>query len=126
MSTSKTPHLDMAKTAAQLVTYRKEVEELKSKLAAFEKRAEAEQFLIDLAQDPHAPLHLKPSGIADFLEKRASVEKLPDIAMAKTAAKMAGSHGFEIGEVEEPTTLFESNGSRADDEFTEWILGSQG
>ena len=118
--------IQMAKTAQQLVDSRKEVDELKVKLASHEKRAAAELFLIDMMSDPRAPLSIKPSSVADFIEKRAAIEVLENIEVAKLAAKMASTHGFEIGSPEEPTTLYQSTGSRADDEFTEYLLGSQG
>lgn len=117
--------IQLAKTASDLIAARKRVEELETKLAEHEKRAAAESLLIDLMSDPRAPLSLKPSSVADFLEKRAAVEKV-DIETAKLAMKMASSHGFEIGAPEDPTPLFQSSGSKADDEFTEWLLGSQG
>jgi hypothetical protein len=116
----------MAKTASDLIASRKENDDLRAKLAGFEKRAQAEAFLIDMMSDVGAPLAMKPSSVADFLEKRAAVEKLPDIEVAKTAVKMASANGFEIGGPDEPTPLYQSSGSQADDEFTEYLLGSQG
>ena len=118
--------IQMAKTAQQLIDSRKEVESLRAKLAEFEKRAQAETFLVDMMSDVSAPLAMKPSSVSDFLEKRASVEKLPDIEVAKTAVKMASANGFEVGGPDEPTPLYQSSGSRADDEFTDYLLGSQG
>ncbi len=119
------PALQMAKTASELAASRKKVAELEAKLVEFEKRAAAEQFLVDMMSDARAPLSLKPSSVADFLEKRSSIEKV-DLEAAKLAVKMASVHGFEIGEPEDPTPLYQSSGSKADDEFTEYLLNSQG
>jgi hypothetical protein len=116
--------IQMAKTAQELVDTRKEVEELKTKLADFEKRAGAEAFLIDMMSDARAPLSLKPSSVADFIEKRAAIEKV-DLKTAELAVKMASAHGFEIGVPEEPTALYQSSGSKADDDFIDYLLGSQ-
>ena len=116
----------MAKTASELVASRRENDELRAKLAEFEKRAQAEAFLVEMMSDVSAPLSMKPSSVADFLEKRASVERLSDIEVAKMAVKMASAHGFEIGGPDEPDPLYQSSGSRADDDFTEYLLGSQG
>lgn len=113
----------LAQTAKALVEAKKKVSELETKLAALEKRAEAEGFLLDMMQDPRAPLALRPSSVADFLEKRAAIEK-QDLEVAKLAAKMASSRGFEIGDPEDPTPLFQSTGSRADDEFVEYLLST--
>jgi hypothetical protein len=112
-----------AKTARALAASHQEAAELRAKLAGFEKRAAAESFLISMMEDSRAPLALKPSSVADFMSKRAAIEK-QDLEVAKLAAKMVGSQGFEIGDPEEPSPLFpEYNGSRADAEFTEWLAG---
>lgn len=118
--------IQMTKVANELVASRRENDELRAKLAEFEKRAEAEAFLIDMMSDAGAPLSMKPSSVEDFLDKRAAIEKLDSIEIAKTAVKMASAHGFEIGGPDEPTPLYQSSGSRADDEFTDYLLGSQG
>ena len=118
--------IQMAKTAQALSVSKKENEDLRAKLAEFEKRAEAEAFLIDMMGNPRAPLSMKPSSVSDFIDKRAAIEKLESIEVAKTAVSMASTHGFEIGEADEPDHLQQSNGSRADDEFNDYLLGSQG
>lgn len=113
----------LAKTARALAASHREVAELRAKLAEFEKRAEAEDFLMQMMGDARAPLALKPSGVADFMSKRAAIEK-QNLEVAKLAAKLAGSQGFEIGDPEEPTPLLPAyNESRADAEFAEWLAG---
>jgi hypothetical protein len=114
--------LSMAKTASELVTARREVTELRVKLAAAEKRAAAESFLIELMNDPAAPVHFRPSGVDDFLAKRAQVEKI-DLNQARLATKIASRGSFEIGEPEDEKPRFSASGSKADDEFTDWLTG---
>lgn len=118
-------HLILAKTAANLRDAKSRVSELEGELASFKKKAAAEDLLLKIMQDPNVPLHLKPSSIADFVEKRAHLEALEDIAVAEAAVKMASSQGFEIGAPEDPTPLYQSSGSPADDMFTDWLLNSQ-
>jgi hypothetical protein len=123
-----TPLVAMAKTASALVDARKEIETLRAKLATHEKRAAAEEFLVTMMQDARSPLALKPSSVTDFLEKRAAIEQ-QDLEVAKLAAKMAASQGFEIGNPEPVTDAQRGsyyNESRADAEFQDWLLGSQG
>lgn len=119
----KTPMLSMAKTAAENVELKKQLDELRSQLAAHEKRAEAESVLIDMMNDPSTPVQLKPSDAEDFLAKRAMFERVGDIERCKLAVKMAGDGVFEIGEPESSDPLFESTGSKADDEFVAWLSG---
>lgn len=113
----------LAQVAKALTESKKRVSELETEIADYEKRAAAEGFLLDMMQDPRAPLALRPSSVADFMEKRAAIEK-QDLEVAKLAAKMASSHGFEIGDPDDPSPLFQSTGSRADDEFLEYLLTS--
>lgn len=122
-----TPLLDMAKTASALADARKEVEALRAKLAGYEKRAAVEEFLVATMNDARAPRALKPSSVADFLEKRAAIEQ-QDLEVARMAVKLAASQGFEIGNPEPaaPGTMTPYNESRADAEFNDWLLGSQG
>jgi len=115
--------LQLTKTANALVAANKKVADLEARVVEFEKRAAAEGFLIEMMESPRAPFALKPSSVADFLEKRAAIEK-QDLEVAKLAAKMAGSHGFEIGSPETPAPLFQSTGSQADDEFIAYLLGT--
>lgn len=115
---------DFAKMARELVASRKENAELKAKLAAFEKKAEAEQILVEAMSDPRVPLHLRPSGVQDFLTKRAQIEG-QDPKTVKLAMQMASGTEFGIGEPESSKPAFTSSGSLADDQFTEWLLGSQ-
>ena len=115
---------DFAKMARDLVTARKERDEARSKLAAFEKKAEAEQILIDAMSNPSVPLHLRPSGVQDFLQKRSQIEG-QDLKTVKLAMQMASNAEFSIGEPESPKPAFSSSGSLADDQFTEWLLGTQ-
>ena len=112
--------LSMAKTASELVSARRELTDLKVKLAQAEKRAAAESFLIELMSDPAAPVHFRPSGVDDFLAKRAQVEKL-DLDQARLATKIAGRGSFEVGEPEDERPRFSVSGSKADDEFTDWL-----
>jgi len=114
--------LSMAKTASELVTVRKEVTELKAKLAQMEKRAAAESFLIELMNDPAAPFHFRPSGVDDFLAKRDQVEKI-DLEQARMATKIAGRGTFEVGEPEDDRPRYLASDSKADDEFTDWLTG---
>ena len=117
------PALQFAKTASALATSQKRVVELESRLAEFEKRAEAEAFLIETMSNTRAPLSLRPSSIADFLEKRAMVEK-SNLEAAKLAVQMsAGGTGFQIGDPEDSRPL-SSSGSRADDEFIDYLTSS--
>ena len=121
-----TPLLNMAKTAAALAEARKEICALRTKIAGLEKRAAAEEFLVSMMHDTRSPPALKPSSVADFLEKRAAIEQ-QDLQVAKLAAKMAASQGFEIGNPEAGTSQpGPYNESRADAEFQDWLLGSQG
>ena len=117
------PALALAKTASELVSVRKHVRELETKLAEFEKRAAAEAFLIETMANARAPYALKPSSIADFIEKRAVIEKT-NLEAAKLAIQMTSMQGFEIGAPDQTQPLPSSSGSRADDEFTEYLLGS--
>ena len=112
--------LSMAKTASELVTARREVAELKAKLAQMEKRAAAESFLVELMSDPAAPVHFRPSGVDDFLAKRAQVEKV-DLEQVRLATKIASRGSFEVGEPEDERPRFSPSGSKADDEFTDWL-----
>lgn len=112
--------LSMAKTASELVSARRELTDLKAKLAQAEKRAAAESFLVELMSDPAAPVHFRPSGVDDFLAKRAQVEKL-DLDQARLATKIAGRGSFEVGEPEDERPRFSVSGSKADDEFTDWL-----
>lgn len=114
--------LVMAKTASELVSSRKELTELKVKLALLEKRAEAESFLVELMSDPASPVHFRPSGVDDFLAKRAQVEKL-DLNQARLATKIASRGTFEVGEPEDEQPRYSVSGSKADDEFTDWLTG---
>jgi hypothetical protein len=113
---------DFAKLGRELVASRKECDALKVKLAGLEKRAAAEVFLTSLLQDPTAPMHLRPSGVEDFLSKRDQVEKL-DLETAKLAAQMASRGGFEIGEPEDASPRYSSSSSKADDQFVDWLSG---
>jgi len=118
------PMIQMAKTASNLVAANRRVVELEAKLTGLEKRAEVEQFLISMIEDAHAPSALRPTSIRDFLEKRAAIEK-QDLEVAKLAAKMVSSQGFEIGDPEQPTPLQSGgDGSLADQMFTDYLLGS--
>lgn len=122
-----TPLLNMAKTASALADARKEVEALRAKLAGYEKRAAVEEFLVAMLDDARAPRALKPSSVTDFLEKRAAIEK-QDLEVARMAVKLAATQGFEIGNPEPvpPGPASPYNDSRADAEFQDWLLGSQG
>jgi hypothetical protein len=109
------PLLTMAKTASALMDSRRELDECKARLSAFEKRAAAEKVLLE------APDHLRPASIQDFLAKRAQVER-HDLGTVKLAMQMAGSANFEIGEPESFTPRFLEGESKADAEFEAWLL----
>jgi hypothetical protein len=116
------PMLLLAKTASALTASRKEAGELKARVARLEKRAEAEAFLLKMADDPRAPLFLKPSSVADFMAKRAAIEE-QDLEVAKLAARLYGGQDFGIGDPEQPTSAAPYDESRADAEFTDWLAG---
>ena len=124
MSMNK-PFLKLAKLATENIDLKKEAENLREKVAKFEKRAEAEQVLIDLIHSNDAPIALRPSSVEDFLNKRAQIEE-KDLETVKLAAKMASAQDFGIGDPENESSLFNSSGSKADDMFTEWLLDSEG
>lgn len=119
-----TPALQLAKTAAELVDVRRHAADLEARLAVFEKRAETEAFLVDMLTNPRAPNAFRPSSVGDFLEKRALIEK-QNLEAAKLAVEMANGHGFEIGDVEKPDTNYVTQGSRADDEFVDYLLSRE-
>lgn len=119
------PTIQLAKTASALATSRKEVAELRARVVGLEKRAAAETFLLEMMESARAPMALKPSSIEDFLKKRAAIEQ-HDLEVAKLAAKIAGEGDFGIGDVEEETIPRPYNESRADAEFTDWLVNSQG
>lgn len=114
----------LAKTAAQLSSSKKRVEELEAKLAVFEKRAEAEEILKEMMHDASIPPHLRPSSPEEFLDKRAQIEG-QDLGTVKLALKMAGNVDFGVGEPESTTPLYESADSKADAMFTDWLLSSE-
>lgn len=116
------PMITMAKTASLLATANKRVEELEAKIAGLEKRAEAEQFLLSMMEDVHAPQALRPTSVRDFLEKRATVES-QDLEVTKAAAKLAGGQNFEIGDPTRPTHAA-GDGSLADQMFEDYLLGT--
>ena len=114
----------LAKTAAQLSSTKRRVEELEVKLAAYEKREEAEKILVEMMHDASVPPHLRPSSPDEFLDTRAQIEG-QDLGTVKLALKMAGNVDFGIGEPEETTPLYESADSKADAIFTDWLLSSE-
>lgn len=119
-----TPALRFAKTASDLSQALKRVRELESKVAGLEKRAEAEKFLVETMANSRAPLSLRPTSISDFLEKRALIEN-SNLEAAKLAVQMTSAgEKFEIGDPEDSRPLYSSLGSRADDDFVDYLLGS--
>lgn len=117
--------LAIVKTATKLAAARKEVDDLRSKVEAFEKRAAAEKFLLEMMESPQAPIALRPDSVADFMAKRASVEE-QDIEVAKLAAKLFGGQDFGIGDpetVDDQPSGSAYNESRADNEFVDWLRG---
>lgn len=112
----------MTKTSSALVASRREVSELRTKLAGLEKRAQAESFLLQMMEDPRAPLALRPTSVSDFISKRAAIEE-QDLEVAKLAAKLYGGQDFGIGDPDQPAEppQMAYNESRADAEFTEWL-----
>ena len=78
----------LAQVTKTLAETQKKVADLQAELKAHEKRAEAEGFLLDMMQDPRAPLALRPSSVADFMAKRAAIEK-QDLEVANLAANLA-------------------------------------
>jgi len=104
---------------------RGELETTNKKLAAFERREEAEAFLCSIMQDPRAPLTFKPSTPSDFLDKRAQLEGLDNIKAAEVAVKMAQFGGFEIGEVmDDGRPPPPNDGSKADMDFNDYLLAA--
>jgi hypothetical protein len=116
----------LAKTAAENQLLKTRVAELEAKVAASDKRAAAEQMLIENANDPRAPLEMRPVDVEDFLAKRAQLEALPSIEVAKTAVKMASTRSFTVGEPDASTpTNHVVTGSKAEDDFVNSFLGSE-
>lgn len=94
-----------------------------AKVAEYEKRESAEEFLISIMNDPRTPPQFRPTTAREFLDKRAQIEGLDDIKAARSAVKMAQVGSFEIGDVnEEGATDTVYSGSRADNEFTDWLI----
>lgn len=114
------PLLKLSSLASANVALRRECDELRERLEAFEKRAAAESLL---ASD-EVPAHFRPTSVDDFLDKRAQIED-QDLETVKLAMKMSSGADFSIGAPEENTPLYQSSGSQADDMFTEWLLGSE-
>lgn len=114
------PLLKLANLASDNVGLRREIGELRQRLSAFEKRAEAEALLLG----DSVPSHLRPQSVDDFMTKRAQIED-QDLETVKLAMKMSASADFSIGDVEDPAPKFPSSGSQADDMFTEWLLGTE-
>ncbi len=119
----------MAKMAAEGKAKDREIADLKAKVAAHEKRAQAEKVLTDVMNDPRAPLDLRPVDIGDFLSKRAEIEKLPDMNMALAAVKIASRRSFDIGNPEPSDASGSSGrvntGSKADDDFVNGMLSAE-
>jgi hypothetical protein len=106
------------------VELRRENDELKEKVASFEKKEAAEDLLVTIMGDPRAPLNFKPSTASDFLQKRAELMDMKDINTAKTAVKMAQAGDFSIGDGDEPgdTARLNASGSPADQQFEDWLI----
>jgi hypothetical protein len=120
----------MAKLAAENKVKDREIADLKTKLAAHDKRAEAEKVLVDVMNDPRASLDLRPVDVEDFLAKRAEIEKLPDTKMALAAVKIAQRRSFDLGSPEPGDASTSggqrvSTGSKADDEFANSFLSEE-
>lgn len=112
-----------AKTAAESVNLRKQLADAQAKVAAFERREEAENLLLELARNP-ANAEMAPVGIEDFLEKRAQIESLPSMDVARSVVKLAGQRVF--GGIGEPDAV-ETNpkpsatGSMADNFLNDFL-----
>jgi hypothetical protein len=103
-----------------------DLEEANEKIASFQRRQDAEDFLCGIMEDPRTPLQFRPSITGDFLQKRAQIEEIGDIKAARSAVKMAQVGSFEIGDVnDESPGHAPSTGSKADDEFTNWLVSSE-
>jgi len=92
----------------------KEASELRERLEMFEKRAQAEEVLLQ-ARQTEAPDGLKAATIEDFLAKRASLENSSDGHIEKVAMfvqYLEESSGISLSE--EMDTV--NNGN-----FTDWL-----
>lgn len=122
-----TPTAHMAKISAENVQLRKQLSAATEKLAGHEKRADAESILVDAMRDPRTSLDLRPVDVEDFLAKRAEVEALPDVSSARTAVKLASRGAFTVGEPDDTAgNRPASTGSKAEDDFVNHFLGSEG
>lgn len=116
----------IAKMAAENSVLKKENDELKTKLAAFEKRAASEELLLDANKNPRTPLDLRAVDVDDFIAKRAALEALPDLQAAAMAMKIASTGSFSVGDSDKSqTTSNVSTGHKASDEFTNHFLGHE-
>jgi hypothetical protein len=107
---------------------KREVGELQEKVASFERKEAAESVLVEIMSDPRAALSFKPTTASDFLHKRAQLENLEDMKAAKSAIKMAQVGDFAIGDGDEPgddARVISANGSRAEQEFEDWLVGKE-
>lgn len=83
----------MAKTAAETANLRKQLAASQAKVAAFERREQAESLLMELARDP-ANAEMAPASVEDFLEKRAEIERMPSTDVARSVVKLASQRTF--------------------------------
>jgi hypothetical protein len=106
-----------------MVKMAEDLSEAQAKIAAYERREKAEDFLVEIMEDPRTPSHFRPTTALEFLSKRAQIEGLDDIKAARSAVKMAQLGSFEIGDVnEEGASDQVHSGSRADNEFSDWLV----
>ena len=100
-----------------------DLNEARAKIAAYERREKAEDFLVEIMEDPRTPSHFRPTTALEFLSKRTQIESLDDIKAARSAVKMAQLGSFEIGDVNEEGASDQiHDGSRADNEFSDWLV----
>jgi len=86
------------------------------KLEEFEKKAEAEDFLLELINDRNTPATLKPTTIEEFLEKRAEIShKNLDVIREAIRISSAGSGDRSI-------SLADDSAPVALDDVTDFLL----
>lgn len=95
--------------------------ELKAQVAAYEKRASAEEFLMGIKDDASAPISLRPTTPEDFLEKRAALEAHENLQSAELAVKLASRQDFEIGDVAEEKPQNPTGEGNANAIFGDWL-----
>jgi len=98
-----------------------EIAELKGQVEGFEKRANAEAFLLDLRDNPSAPIQFRPHTPEDFIEKRAMLEEHGNLDNAGLAVKMASRQDFEIGDVVDAPIQPETGEGQANAIFNDWL-----